>query len=306
VYLGGNVVAIIPAYNEEKKIISTITKLPNLVDLVIIVDDGSKDRTSDILKKFDGCKKCVILSHKANLGKGEALKTSFRWLKSNKYALLLKNTAIVLIDADGQMHPDYFINMIEPILTNKYDFVKSTRFHPSLDIHVMPLFRRIGNRILRILNKISTGIWNITDPQSGYFAMSGNSLSTLDFERLDSGYFVENSMLYLLGLNRSIVYEVPAPAIYEEDYASSIKYKSFIPQTAGKLFLNWYKRIGLTSSQSLLRLISFICLVLFSFYGVYTIVYLISGRWSHLYFILFSILFIFSIICDYLDYVRRM
>ena len=71
-------IVVIAAYNEEKKVASVVDEVSKYVDLVIVVDDGSKDKTADVIKN----KKAVVLKHCINLGQGAALQTGFDYAKN--------------------------------------------------------------------------------------------------------------------------------------------------------------------------------------------------------------------------------
>ena len=80
------VYAIIPAYNEEANIIDIIKKTKKYLDKVVVVDDGSKDKTKELAEKADA----IVLRHLVNLGKGAALKTGCDYaVKKNANFILL-------------------------------------------------------------------------------------------------------------------------------------------------------------------------------------------------------------------------
>ena len=99
------IILVIPAYNEEKTIGEVISNVKNYADFVVVVDDGSKDRTSEIAEK-EGA---IVYRHCINLGLGASLITGF------KIALKLKGDIIVTFDADGQHCPFDIEKVIENI-----------------------------------------------------------------------------------------------------------------------------------------------------------------------------------------------
>ena len=116
-------IVIIPAYNEERTIKEVISKIPRVNKRisqteVIVVDDGSKDRTS-VLAKEAGA---IVVSHIGNKGVGVAFRTGI------EEALKRKADVIVNMDGDGQFNPNDIPKLIEPILDKKADFVTATRF----------------------------------------------------------------------------------------------------------------------------------------------------------------------------------
>ena len=110
---------VIPAYNEEKKIVSVIQKLKKEgYRDVVVVDDGSGDRTSDLAKK----EKVIVLRHVINCGQGAALKTGI------DYALSQEAEVIVTFDADDQHQSKDIKKLIQPITNRKADVVLGSRF----------------------------------------------------------------------------------------------------------------------------------------------------------------------------------
>ncbi len=166
-------VIIIPALNEEKtigKIIADIPKdIPGITDIeVVVVDDGSTDRTGQIAQKSGA----VVISHAKNRGVGRAFKTGI------EYALSSQADIIVNIDGDGQFDPNDIRKLISPIMKKDYDFVTCTRFHKGFLKGRMPFIKRIGNRIISSL--ISFLIKEkFTDTQCGFRAYSRDSAMNL-------------------------------------------------------------------------------------------------------------------------------
>ena len=110
--------AIIPAYNESQNIEEIIVETSKYVNSVIVVDDGSNDKTSIIVNQTDA----KLIRNKYNMGKGEALKKGF--LECYKY----NADIIVTLDGDGQHSPSDIPSLIEPIATGKADIVIGSRF----------------------------------------------------------------------------------------------------------------------------------------------------------------------------------
>ena len=107
------IVVIIPAYNEERFIGSVVLCSLNYAATVIVVDDGSTDRTPEIAFSAGA----DVIQHKKNLGKGAALNSGFHLARE------LGPDAIVLIDGDGQHNPDDIPELVKPILEKQADMV---------------------------------------------------------------------------------------------------------------------------------------------------------------------------------------
>jgi len=121
---------IIPAYNEKNTIEEIIRriKVVNLSGVekeIIVVDDGSKDGTSEILKKIPGIK---YIFHEKNLGKGGAMKTGFKNASGD---------ILIIQDADLEYDPNDYMAVIEPILSGRAEVVNGVRIQPKNDSRKM-------------------------------------------------------------------------------------------------------------------------------------------------------------------------
>jgi len=163
------VIAVIPAYNEEKRIIGIILKTEKYVDRVIVVDDGSMDKTAAVAKKAGA----EVIRYERNQGVGYATKVGL------KRAISLKPDIIVLLDADGQHNPKYIPYFIEAI-ENGADHVSGKRILSNY-----PFNRKIGNFGLKVITNLlcPTGIM---DTECGYRALSIEAAKKLDLR--DSKY----------------------------------------------------------------------------------------------------------------------
>lgn len=161
---------IIPVYNEEKYINKTIKKVQksntlNLKKEIIIINDGSIDKTEEILKKIKiRYKNTVIISKKNNQGKGAALKLGF-----------LKSTGdIVLIqDCDLEYDPEDYPLLIKPFIENKADIVYGSRFISNQPHRVLFYWHYLANIFLTNLSNIFTNL-NLTDMETGYKVFRGD------------------------------------------------------------------------------------------------------------------------------------
>ena len=106
-YKDKTICVVVPAYNEEKLIGSVLDAMPEYVDTVIVVNDGSTDRTASIAKE----KGAIVLTHNKNRGVGAAFRSGVT------KGLELHTDIMVNIDADGQFNPQDIYKLIEPILT---------------------------------------------------------------------------------------------------------------------------------------------------------------------------------------------
>ncbi len=162
-----NVDVVVPTFNESKNIREVLDGLLKYFEKnnIIVVDDGSKDNTSEIAKNLG----VRLIKSRKNFGKGHAIRTGIN-ASENKY--------ILLIDADGQHYVTDALRVAEEVQKG-YDIVLASRF---LNKTKIPIIRRWGNYIIR--GVLSLRFKNITDPLCGLRAFKKASmppLSTDDF-----------------------------------------------------------------------------------------------------------------------------
>ena len=196
-----NIVAIIPAYNEEEALPDVISKTSRYVDKVIIVNDGSADRTAEVALEAGA----ELINHNTNLGKGEALKSGFNAVGDD--------SIIITIDGDGQHNPDEIPVLIKPILEDGADLVNGSRYLYGHEENT-PAYRRVGQRVLDIATNISAGI-KVTDSQSGFRAFSPKARDCFRFK--DTGFGIESEMLVDAAEAGLKIVEVPITVRYDLD-----------------------------------------------------------------------------------------
>ena len=169
----------IPAYNEELSIGSVIhkSKKVDVVDDILVVDDGSTDETSDIAKEL-GVK---VIRHRKNAGKGAAIKTIFNYARENEYDFM------VLIDGDGQHNPYEIPHVLSSTLNPGADLVVGARWG---DLTEMPFYRKIGKNVL---DYMTPGGKEAKDTQSGFRAFNRKAIEELEITPHD--FTVESEMI---------------------------------------------------------------------------------------------------------------
>ena len=196
-----NVVAIIPAYNEEKALADVIGKTLENVDEVIVVDDGSSDKTSEVAIEAGA----RVIKHSVNLGKGEALKSGFKAIGDD--------SIIITIDGDGQHNPSEIPDLVRPIIEDGADLVNGSRYMNGPEENT-PAYRRVGQKVLDIATNISAGT-KVTDSQSGFRAFSPQSKNVFRFK--DTGFGIESEMLVDAAEAGLKIVEVPITVRYDLD-----------------------------------------------------------------------------------------
>jgi glycosyltransferase involved in cell wall biosynthesis len=196
-----NFALVIPAHNEEPRIGKVLEEAKRYASQIIVVDDGSEDKTVKIAESF----KVTVLSHLINLGKGAALKTGC------EAAFKMGAQVVVTLDSDGQHNPGDIPRFIKSIQEKKIDFVLGSR---NLGFG-MPLIRIIGNKIDSFLIKLFFGIY-VTDPLCGFRALTRKAYQKIIWE--SSGYGVETEMIAKAGMKNISFVEIPIETVYTDKY----------------------------------------------------------------------------------------
>lgn len=195
-----NLVAVIPAYNEEVAIGSVVLKTRKYVDRVIVVDDGSKDRTAEVAMLAGA----EVVRLERNCGKAAAL------MKGLERARELGYSVVVLLDGDGQHEPDEIPLIVHPVVEGEADLVIGSRFLRNNNI---PRYRQLGQKILNVATNLGSEC-RITDSQSGFRALNRRALEELSgFE--SEGYNIESDMVAYLSAKGARIKEVPISVRYE-------------------------------------------------------------------------------------------
>ncbi|MEM5874720.1 MAG: glycosyltransferase family 2 protein [Candidatus Aenigmatarchaeota archaeon] len=198
-----NVLIIFPAYNEEKNIENVLKEAKKYYKNIVVVDDGSKDKTFEIAKKYT--KK--VLKHEKNKGKAEAIKTAL--LKNlNKYEIF------VVADSDGQYSVKDSLKMIE-LVKKGYDVVFGYR-----DFSKIPFRHKLGNKFLRFLFNFLF-CKKMKDVACGYFAFNKKFAKSL-IKKIHGGYILEASVLLNAIKNNFKITQVKVNVKYKK-IASIIK-----------------------------------------------------------------------------------
>lgn len=199
------VFCVIPAYNEEKNILSTIESVKDFADLIIVVNDKSSDKTKDILDGIND-KQVIIINHPINLGQGAALQTG------NEYSIKNGADIIVHFDADGQFIAEDIKKLTEPIIKNGFDIVFGSRF---MDIKSeIPKFKKkIIMPLAKIFNNLFFGI-KTSDPQNGFRAMKKEVAEKIKIENDRMAHCTE--ILAKSFKHKLKIKEVPIKVLYTE------------------------------------------------------------------------------------------
>ncbi|MDD4448416.1 MAG: glycosyltransferase family 2 protein, partial [Methanothrix sp.] len=198
------ITALLPAYNEEISIGSVVLRTKQYADRVIVIDDGSSDRTAEVASLAGA----EVLRHDVNRGKGAALKTGFGSLNGS--------AVIITIDTDGQHDPADIPRLAEPILKGEADMVNGSRYLNG-NKKDTPLYRRLGQRVLDAATNMDSGL-AVTDSQSGFRAFAPGSKGAFHFKQ--NGLAIESEMLADAAAAGLRIQEVEIGVRYDVDGSS--------------------------------------------------------------------------------------
>lgn len=284
--LGEKTVAVvISAYNEEKQITGVLETIPEFVDWVVVINDGSKDNTGNIVKDFinkenisvtplnhvnknntegkynkanlvveDLMRKedqyympseiyskeksrIILITHLTNGGKGEAVKTGYKWCRDHQI------DCTATLDGDGQMDPSELEDLCRPIIYRDIDYSKGNRLRHRSALLVIPKIRFIGNSILSLLTKISSGYWHVTDTQTGFNAISLRALKAIKIHKIYSRYGYPNDVLVKLNTAFCTITEVDQKPVYNIGEKSKMNELKVVPKISWLLFKSFWKRL---------------------------------------------------------------
>ena len=173
-----------------------------MVNHVIVVDDGSEDRTAEIAELAGA----EVISHSFNQGKGAALKTGFESVNGN-------TDIILTLDADGQHNPEEIPKLVKPIIDGEADIVNGSRYLQGNGKET-PAYRRLGQTVLDNVTNINSGL-KVTDSQSGFRAFATYTLPAFRFNQ--NGFSIESEMLVDAANFGSRIMEVEIDANYQNE-----------------------------------------------------------------------------------------
>ena len=189
-----------PAFNEGGKIEGIINEIKNLVDDIIVCNDGSTDSTGIIAQKMGA----IVINHKKNLGYGSAINSIFSKAREMEADIL------ITFDSDGQHRSKDIQSVIQPIINGEADIVIGSRFLEN-EIE-MPKYRKFGIKTITSLANISSEI-KLSDSQSGFRAYNHKSLSEIFLT--EKGMGISTEILIKANRKKLRIKEVPIKILYQ-------------------------------------------------------------------------------------------
>ncbi|QLD89423.1 glycosyltransferase family 2 protein [Natronomonas salina] len=184
----------------------------------------------------DAATEVVAIRHEENRGVGGAIKTGY--LRAVEDGVDL----VTVMGGDGQMDPDQLDALLDPLVDGRADYAKGNRLRSPGHWQGMSRFRLFGNAVLTLLTKVSSGYWELLDPQNGYAAITREALETVDVAEMYEDYGYCNDLLARLNRHDCRVAHVDIPAEYGDE-ESSISYPSYIKNVSGLLLGNFLWRM---------------------------------------------------------------
>jgi glycosyltransferase involved in cell wall biosynthesis len=173
------VTVVIPAFNEQATIASTIARVRagGLASEIIVVDDASSDQTPAILAGLKAAD-LIVLRHESNRGKGAALRTGFKHARGE---------VIIVQDADAEYDPAEYPKLLAPIRDGKADVVLGSRFAGGDAHRVLFFWHSVGNRVLTLASNALTNL-NLTDMECGFKVFRKDVLDRITIEEERFGF----------------------------------------------------------------------------------------------------------------------
>ena len=214
-YKGLRIVLVVPVLDEEAKIGEVVRRVPReVVDTVLVVDDGSRDRSAEIARE----RGAQVLATGATLGVGAALRAGFSWAQERGFDV------IVVCAGSNKDSPEEITRLIDPIVGGA-DFVQGSRFLSGGRTGGMPLYRQVATRLHPILFSLSVGRW-VSESTNGFRAFRA---TLLDDPRIRLGqrwldqYELEPYLFWkTIRLGYGVV-EVPVTKLYPSKTAGYTK-----------------------------------------------------------------------------------
>ncbi len=206
------ILAFFAAYNEEAHVPQILKRFApvfndKLVDELLVVDDGSTDRTPELLRQ----PQVQVIRHAQRQGVGTAIRTAIHYGQKNRFDIL------VILAGNDKDRPEEIRRLLQPILEENYDFVQGSRYLPGGDFGNMPRYRRIATQYVHPLLFSLVTRRRITDSTNGFRAFR---LKLLDDARIQidqpwlTAYELEPYLFFKAIRLGYKVKEVPVSKIY--------------------------------------------------------------------------------------------
>ena len=232
---GKTVAVVVPAFDEERLVASTVQTVPAFVDRIYVVDDASRDATAE--RAAGGDSRVEVIRHERNQGVGAAIVSGYKRARDDG----MEVTAVMA--ADGQMDPGDLETLVRAVASGETDYSKANRLFTGQAWELIPKTRYLGNAMLSFLTKIASGYWHVADSQSGFTAVNLETLRLLDLDRLYPRYGFPNDILVHLNVWNRRVRDYPSRPIYGVGERSGIRLWKVVPTISWLLCKGFFWRM---------------------------------------------------------------
>lgn len=221
---GKRIAVVMPAYNAEKTLEATVQELPDIVDIRILVDDYSSDRTVEVAHKLG----LIHFVHDRNYGYGRNQQTCYR------EALTHGADVVIMVHPDYQYTPLLVTAMSSMVAYGVYDVVLGSRIIGGQALRGgMPFYKYVFNRLLTAFENLFLGI-KVSEYHTGYRAFSREVLTSLPLLENSDDFVFDNQMLAQCAFFGFKIGEVSCPTKYFPE-ASSINFRRSVKYGLGVL-----------------------------------------------------------------------
>jgi glycosyltransferase involved in cell wall biosynthesis len=219
---GKRIAVVLPAYNAEKTLAATVAELPDLVDIRILVDDHSSDRTVEIAERLG----LQFFVHDQNYGYGRNQQTCYR------EALAAGADVVIMVHPDYQYTPLLVTAMASMVAYEVYDVVLGSRIIGGQALHGgMPFYKYVANRFLTAFENLFLGI-KLSEYHTGYRAFGRKVLLELPLLENSDDFVFDNQVLAQCVNFGFRIGEVSCPTKYFVE-ASSINFRRSVTYGLG-------------------------------------------------------------------------
>ncbi len=218
------IAVVLPAYNASRTLAATVRELPDVVDVRILVDDGSSDDTRELARRLE----LLTFEHDANYGYGRNQMTCYR------EALRAGADIVVMVHPDYQYTPRLVTAMASMIAYDVYDVVLGSRIlGGTARAGGMPAYKYIANRLLTAAQNLVLGA-KLSEYHTGYRAFSRKVLEQLPLLENSDDFLFDNQVLTQCVFFRLRIGELSCPTRYFAE-ASSIDFRRSVRYGLGVL-----------------------------------------------------------------------
>jgi glycosyltransferase involved in cell wall biosynthesis len=221
---GKRIAVVMPAYNAEKTLEKTVRELSDVVDIKILVDDSSSDRTAELSRRLG----VQTFIHDTNYGYGRNQQTCYR------EALAAGADIVVMVHPDYQYTPSLVPAMAGMIASEVYDMVLGSRILGAGALKGgMPLYKYVSNRLLTAFQNVCLGV-KLSEYHTGFRAYSRQLLETLPLLENSDDFVFDNQVIAQAVMFGFRIGEISCPTKYFAE-ASSINFRRSVQYGLGVL-----------------------------------------------------------------------